>query len=313
MKATSLPPVFAKYSGLVSYVAQRGAHEYSSTCPNCGGTKHANGDEPDRMRWFTDGKPRGWCRNCGGIFWPDDASSSKITTAEMEQWRQEREAAEQRRRLEAEKALAHLRQEKVWLEYVALMDDKARQWWDNAGVPPDWQEYLQLGYMPNKVYCDRDGEQQMSPAYTIPYFRAGFEFVTMQYRLNSADPSQRYRFERGLRTTYYQVLPDEPMGERALIVEGAKKAMVAHIHGNTGLTALAVPSKADFGGVAEAVKNCGRVYVLLDPDAEQRAYKLAAQIGPAARVVTLPVKVDDAIIRHGLTAAELAAYLRQAK
>lgn len=312
-RQVALPSVFAKYAGAVSYVAQRGRNEYSSTCPNCGGTKHANGDEPDRCRWFTDGKPRGWCRHCGGIFWPDDAVSSKVTTAELEQWRQEREAAELRRKHEAERALEHLRREKGWLDYVALMDDKARAWWEQAGVPRDWQEYLQLGYMPSRPYYDRDGELQLSPAYTIPYFRAGGEFITMQYRLNAADPSQRYRFQRGLGTAYYQVMPDEPIGPRVMIVEGAKKAMVTHIHGNAGLSVLGVPSKADWGGVVDAVKDCERVYVLLDPDAQANAYKLARQIGKAARVMTMPVKVDDALLSHGLTTAALNAYMRQAK
>jgi hypothetical protein len=75
---------------------------------------------------------------------------------------------------------------------------------------------------------------------------------------------------------------------------------------------LAVPSKADFGGVLEAVKDAAQVFVLLDPDAGHRAHKLAREIGPAARSVTLFGKIDDLFVQHGMTAKELAACLRQA-
>lgn len=307
MRETSLPPVFARYAGRVSYVAQRGRYEFSSTCPNCGGMQRTGGEYPDRCRWFTDGKPRGWCRRCGGIFWPDEASGSKITPEEMEQWRREREATELRRKQAAERALEHLRAEKGWLEYVALMDARTRQQWRNWGVPDDWQAYWQLGYLPGKVYYDRSGEEQVSPAYTIPYFHTDFEFVTLQYRLNAADPAQRYRFEKGLRTAYFQTLPSEPIGERALIVEGAKKAMVTHIYGGTGTSVLAVPSKADFGGVAAAVQHCEQVFILLDPDAEARARLLAGQVGQRARVGALPDKVDDFILADRGNAPRLLA------
>lgn len=306
MRTASLPAVFARYSGRVSYVAQRGANEYSSTCPTCGGTAHDK-DWPDRCRWFTEGKPRGWCRQCGAIFWPDDAIASRVSTAEQEAWRREREAAEVRRKAEAERALANLRQEKVWLQYVELMDEAARKWWEGRGVPRDWQTHLQLGYTPSKTYRDTEGALHTAPAYTIPYFGAGFEFVTMQYRVSTDDPATRYRFHPGLPTAHYLTEPQKPTSEQVIICEGATKAIVTAVWMPENYTVLAIPSKADFAGVVGAVAEAQRVYVLLDPDAGGRARKLAAAIGAAARVVELPVKVDDGFTRHGLTAKLLQA------
>ncbi len=311
MKAASLPLVFNRYIGRVSYVAQRGTYEFSSTCPNCGGTSHDK-EWPDRCRWFTDGKPRGWCRQCGTIFWPDDATAAKVSTAEQEAWRLDREATERRRKAEAEQALAHLRAEKIWLQYVDLMDEAARVWWENRGVPRDWQANLQLGYTPHKTYSDGEGELHTASAYTIPYFKTGFEFVTMQYRVSTTDPQTRYRFHPGLPTSYYVTEPQNPIHEQIIICEGATKAIVTATRMPENYTVLAVPSKADFGGVAEAVKEAGRVFVLLDPDAGGRARKLAALCGPHARIVNLFDKVDDLFVSHGMEGRDLEGFLRQA-
>jgi hypothetical protein len=315
VKAAILPPVFSRYSAQVSYVAQRGANEFSSTCPTCGGTSHADNAWPDRCRWFTDGKARGWCRQCGSIFWPDEAASQRVSTAEQETWRREREQTEQRRKAEAEKALENLRQEKSWLQYVEMMDASARAWWEKQGIPGEWQDHLQLGYTPRRAYWGPNEELRYSPAYTVPYFHTDFQFMTLQYRLSDAtDPSQRYRFEHGLGTSYYQAEPGAPIGERVIICEGAKKAMVLHIRGGQDdLTVLAIPSKGGFAGVVEAVADRDRVYILLDPDAGAQARKLAGAIGPAARVVDLPVKIDDGIMQYGLTPARLADALRYAR
>lgn len=310
----SLPAEFSRFAPRVAYVVQRSATEYSSSCPNCGGTKHADGEYPDRCRWFTDGKPRGWCRNCGGLFWPDERGAWKITPEEQEKWRQQREAAELRRKAEAERALQLLRQEKTWLQYVDLMTEQARQWWENRGVPRDWQDYLQVGYLPSKVYL-ADGEERIAPAYTIPYFHtsaSGPQFATLQYRLDTTDTTDRYRFERGLHASYYETEPDVPLGERIVICEGAIKAIVSRVYGLRGYSVLAVPSKATWGGIVEAVAEAEQVFVLLDPDGQAQAHKLARAIGPQARVVRLFDKVDDLILQHGMSASDLAAYLRQA-
>mgnify|MGYP006935486621 CR=1 FL=1 len=276
-------------------------------CPRCGGHR--------RFVLWTDKPFPKWnhqCDQCGLKGFADELNTSlrqPVSAEQRAEWsrRNAVEAAaraELRRRKLAEYTVAEL-----WDELHERLTAAHRQTWRNWGVPDDWQDYLRLGYTPDKIYVGGDGEQRHSPAFTIPYFHTGFEFKTMQYRLADPDnPADRYRFEHGLGTTYYQAMPGEPVGERALIVEGAKKAMVTHIHAQLdGVTVLAVPSKADFGGVAEAVKDCGRVHILLDPDAEARAHKLAREIGPRAAVAVLPDKLDDFILDDRTAAPKLVA------
>src|SRR5690606_32822614 len=134
--------------------------------------------------------------------------------------------------------------------------------WRGQGVPDDWQNYLRLGFVADKAYRGPDGALHHSPAYTLPYYHTNFELVTVQYRLfNPPTPTDRYRFHPGLSTSYYMTTPSEPITDPVLICEGAKKAIVARVYGETGCTVLAVPSQTDPGGIVEAVREVGRVYV----------------------------------------------------
>lgn len=289
------------------------ANEWHGPCPRCGGT--------DRFRVHTDRPWPHWyaiCREgtgCGFKGWADQLAPElrALTQAERDQWAaqqaREREERDQRRR----ERLATFTTAELWAELHERLTEEHRAWWRSQGVPDDWQDHLRLGYTPERQY--RAGaELKTSPAYCIPYFHTGFEFQTMQYRLfQPPTPTDRYRFEYGLPTTYYQAEPVKPIGDEVIICEGAKKAMVVQVYGVTRQTVLAVPSKSDFGGVAEAVAECGRVWIILDPDADAAARHLAEQVGPQARVVTLPGKVDDLIVHYGATRETLAAALRMAR
>jgi hypothetical protein len=236
------------------------------------------------------------------------------------------EVAEQQRLAQLDAMLAEFSADEIWMAYQRRLDEDSRQWWRNQGVPDDWQNYLRLGYTNDKAYYDKGGSLCHSPAFTIPYFHSGWDFQNMQYRLvDPANPKDRYRFQPGLRTTYYVTTPSEPMQDCAVICEGAKKAMVANIMGDTGdkVSVLAVPSKTDSGGVAEAVKDCRHVWIVLDPDAWDRPanagsdwlpapVKLAQQIGKAARVVRLPAKSDDMFLQYGMSCDEWKSALKAA-
>lgn len=279
-------------------------------CPRCGGER--------RFLLFTDKPFPKWnytCSGCGINGWADmlnTALRQEISPEQRAEWARqnalEREAQARRRAAR----LAEFTIEELWAELHGRLSEEHRRQWETWGVPRSWQDHLQIGFEPCKVYLGNDGQKHTSPAFALPYFHTGFEFRTLQYRLADPDhPADRYRFEAGLGTTYYQTEPNEPIGDNVLICEGAKKGIVAHVYGQTGATVLAVPSKADFGGVVEAVRECGRVTVLLDPDAEHRAHKLAREIGQQARVATLPAKVDDVLLAGGQAA--LSATLKWAR
>lgn len=206
--------------------------------------------------------------------------------------------------------LAEYSAEEIWNAYHRKMNQENRTWWAERGIRPDWQDYFELGYTNDKVYRGKDGQLHHSPAYTIPYFHTRHTFKTIQYRLQNPErPQDRYRFEHGLKATYYQTAHDEPLQDHVIICEGAIKSMVAFIYGNTGegVSVLGVPAKETSGGVVEVVRERKRVWICLDPDCWIKPagasdtwvpapIKLAQQIGKAAKIVRLPAKVDDMML-----------------
>lgn len=289
-----------------------GVKAWRGPCPRCGGHRH--------LLIFTDNPFPKWnaeCQNCGLKAWADQfnaAVKADITPEQKRQWAEQKareQAARDRERLaklneySVGELCAHLAQR---------MTAEHQAWWEREGVPASWQTFLRLGYDPARKYRDLNDELCTSPAYSIPYYHTNFELMTVQYRLfNPPNPNDRYRWEQGLGTSYYQTQPDAAIGDKVIICEGAKKAIVTTVHTPDGYTVLAVPSKSDFGGVAAAVKDCGLVYILLDPDAGVRARKLAREVGPQARIASLPVKVDDALVRYGLTCNLLLDTLSMAR
>ena len=108
------------------------------------------------------------------------------------------------------------------------------------------------------------------------------------------------------------VTPSEPLHDQVVICEGAKKAIVSHLRSQFSKTSfVGVPSKTDFGGVVDLVKDCGAVYIVLDPDAwikplragnnwVSAPIKLGRLIGSVAKIVDLPGKVDDLFLEGSL-------------
>jgi len=292
--------------------------EYAGPCPFCGGR--------DRFSVMTNGKK--WiCRNCTEGKWTDGISyamrrsntdfmgvareylgneAPQIDPAVAAERVRNDQAEQEQRAAYRRTKLAEFSKQELTTELHERMAAEQRQQWRTWGIPDSWQDYLELGYTPDKPFNDGGETLQHSPAYTIPYFHnttVGKELITIQYRLvNAPNPADRYRFEYGLGTTYYMTMPTEPISDIVIICEGAKKAAVMRICSgvNKSATILGVPSKSDTGGIVEAVKDCGLVYILLDPDGEAQARKLATRIGDNARIVTLHAKVDDLILQYGM-------------
>lgn len=196
-------------------------------------------------------------------------------------------------------------------------EERHREWWRSKGIPDDWQDYLSLGWTPEKQYISsEDGQTHMASAYTIPYFTNGKKFVTMQYRMcgDQISPNDRYRFEYGLGTSFYMTTPTLPISDKVLVCEGAKKGIVArtYIDNDSGITVLAVPSKSDFGGIVDHLKQCNTVWILLDPDGLDRAEVLAKNIGIVnTLVVETAVKIDDYFLSGALDKDTFNSILRQ--
>lgn len=296
---------------------------YSGPCPFCGGEdrfvlKH----EPRSNNWLW------FCRNCGDgkysdaidyIIRRDNVKFSDavrilggekigpIDPAIVAE--RERIAAAEREIRIAELAdhLAKYSEAEIWSAFHRRMTDENRAWWRQSGIPDEWQDFWKLGFVSEKRY-EYEKEIRTGPAYTIPKFGFGWTPLNMDYRLLfPPEPANKYRPSPGLPAAPFLSRPDlsEPSDE-SYILEGSKKSMVFAIASGTPIekTIFGVPSKNSWAGIVDTVRNCGRVYIILDPDAWTWAAKLAVEIGPAARVIRLPFKADDGILDYGMTAAK---------
>lgn len=276
--------------------------EYHGPCPRCGGE--------DRFRVHTDHQYPDWnfeCRQCHFKGWARDLNAAlkmPVSEADRKLWAETKRKQDAARASEIKARLSDITNAELWAEMNRRMADEQRLQWLTWGIPTDWQNYLQLGY------TQHYSQSIPTPAYTIPYFHnttEGKQFATLQYRLVDApNPADRYRFTVGLPATFYETTPSEPISNVAIICEGAKKAMNLKINTKVGdSSVLSVPSKSAWGGVEGAVKDCERVYILLDPDGLKQAHELGQRIGSKARIVELPSKIDDLILGNQITQAEL--------
>lgn len=198
--------------------------------------------------------------------------------------------------------MADMQASTYWMAYHYDLTDEHRTWWNNQGIPDAWQDFWQVGFMPNRRFFV-DDKEYTCPAYTIPKFAPDWHITNVDYRLT--DPPMncgKYRGEPGLPSSLFIARPDLSIMDHpwVLIVEGSKKAMVSHLNLHNVFVA-GVPAASSWAKVNQLVSGHPRIMVVLDPDAEVAARRLAANLGEHARYLVLPTKIDDAFLRHGLT------------
>lgn len=331
MRTDALPPELSEFNVKVSFIQKRGVNEWSSSCPSCGGDQHQNHEWPDRMRWFklgSDGslKPRGWCRKCGAICWPNQRQPAHMSKDELAQRREMYAKAEKMRLAEEQKRrerFAAFSTSELWIELNHRLTLEHKTWWDANGVPSDWLDFWKIGYTPDKMYL-HNGAYLHSPAYTIPVFDLGFKIKNLQYRLlHPAIGAGRYRSEYKLDPTPFISRPDLPLeGDEIVIVEGAKKCMTLSILMG-GIQMIAVPSMNDWAGAEKRVSKFRKQYVMLDPESMARPErcsedwepwpaKMCRAIGPTARLIEVSQKPDDMITHYGATAETFKSLMKYA-
>jgi hypothetical protein len=255
----------------------------------------------------------GLCDECGARGWLDqilqrtDLGKIEVPADALDRAIEEQRLREEYRR----KRLAEFSSEELWLEYTERMDDRHREWWKEAGIPDEWQTFWRLGYEPAKRY---EFEQQVhtSPAYVIPKFDLGWVPTQIDYRLVDAPKGAgKYRQVVDLPPAVFIARPDsEELAEdgRLLIVEGSKKAMVTYLLLEDRQVA-GIPGCTSWGKIDEKAQDLEEVFVVLDPGAGEWSYRLAEKIGQA-RVLDLPMKIDDAILAGHLDQASLERLLK---
>lgn len=300
LRQIGLDPALFSYSDSRSW---RGA------CPQCGGHR--------RFVMFTDHEfPlwHGYCDECGCKIkaWEKvkvQYDPHKAAALVAERAREEAERAEVRK-----KKLAEFTTAELWAELRDRMTLQHIEWWESQGVPEDIQRFLSIGFKADKMYLDHDKQERHSPAYTIPWFGLNFEFKTMQYRLCGEGIEDRYRFEYGLDgggKHYYMADPSEPLKDRVIICEGAKKAIVTwfNLSDMNNFSVIATAARNTLTPALEATKDCGQRFLILDPDSRRKAFEVARE-EKNLQAVYLPDKIDDLFLAGHLDRDQFGNILR---
>ena len=297
------------------HLRKRTRDEYSSACPKCGETGHTGYGKPDRFRIFTSGKPRGWCRSCGFFEFADAGSGRKLNDFELAEMHAERVRLATIERKRVKKKIAVLEERAEWRGYhkAMLEMDNHRQLWRDAGINDAMQEYWELGYNPSLEY-QWAGETKKSPALTIPYWK-GNHVINVQSRLlQPAAPNDKYRFTSGLPAPLYDPEKEDSKPEgQVLLVEGAKKAMVTHLHLGARYRVIGMPSKSLSHLQLEGLSECEPIILAIDPDAHYdgtvgRNLKMIGE--ERVKIARLPDKIDDLFVQHGATPDQIDSFLK---
>jgi hypothetical protein len=296
------------------------ASSYAGPCPWCGGTDRF----VVRPLGDSDGKPPAfWCRSCSpkpGSAIDYVARREGLTFREAADWLAEQTGLASRGMVDAD-ALAATR--------ARIAESEQRERAERAEA----RKHLSAAYREVELQAALRRHEDVirslvaggvseaaiatfgwgwttwggRPALTIPW-RVGKKLEAVQYRLLDATTGDKYRWSTGTSGSIWNgaaVL--EPVDEHLIVCEGAKKAAAVWSIGQQSV--VAVPNNGSAARIlaeyAEQLARFARVYVILDPDSPREAWEAAARIG--ARIVDLPMKVDDYLVSLGATGPEILA------
>jgi hypothetical protein len=313
-----LPPQWKCLEGRVQYVQRVSDKEYCCTCPVCGGVVHQDGEWPDRCRLFADDHPRLWCRHCGLVAYPDqyeDGTYRRATDDELEMWRKDQIRREEERKRSAERAIAHLRDERLWERYHRELTAGGRLYWRKAGIPDAFIDWWRLGWARDQRFFF-NGQPFTTDAASIPIFGSDWEAVNIKLRLQAyPDGAGKYRYEVQAPAPLFLCDPETPIAGDVVAVEGEKKAMVAFARLDTpGLCVVGLPGVNPSSDIIKTLQGAERLTLVVDPGAEEQGTKIAEKVGAGkCRLLVTSAKLDDAILRMDADKYDIQRWLRQAR
>jgi len=284
--------------------------EYRSEngCPKCGDGGKGTGS--DRFRLFADEHALVWCRRCNFSEFIDTLDKDRRPTyAEIQERRLravERQQEEHERRLSA---LEQMHQqmpvaERYWRNLSH--NDDAIQYWCEEGMSLQTLDDYLLGYCP-RCPTDHNGRE----SYTIPVISNG-KLWNIRHRLRGAADGDKYRpHMAGLPNVLFNADFLRADADSIVVTEGEKKSIIL---AQAGFTNVGIMGKTGFRPEwAGRFMRFAVVYVALDPDAEDRAVEIAARFKGRGRVVALPAKIDDMLVKMGATPDDVRWFLKRAR
>jgi len=191
------------------------------------------------------------------------------------------------------------------IAYHQALDDRALEHWFEQGMTPGTIDKYLLGWC-MRCPMARNG----SPSWTIPIINRG-KLENIRHRLVQPDGGKYRPHLSGLPISLFGADVLDRVTERVIIAEGEVKTIILN---QSGFDAVGITGKRAFKREwLQRFDNLATVYVALDPDASASAHKLAAMFGGRGRVVEMPTKIDDAIVRYGASSFDIEGFLRMAR
>jgi len=204
--------------------------------------------------------------------------------------------------------LEHMHQSKEHIRYFHNLraNTDAIEYWCDEGMELQTIDDYMLGYCQR---CPTDSEGRAS--YTIPVMIRG-KLYNIRHRLIGADDSDKYQPQMtGLPSVLFNADFLYQDSHRLLITEGEKKSIIC---AQLGFENVGLMGKTGFNPAwAARFEKFPLVYVVLNPDATQQSVEIAAMFGGRGRVVILPDKLDDMIVKYGATKDDIEAFISQGK
>ena len=281
--------------------------EYAGSCPWCSGN--------DRFHVWRD-KGNYWCRpgpgHCGRAGFVDELAGDRMTPEERHRLTVEsRLAAVERKQADHARRLSVLEQMHKSTDHLRYFHNlaahtEAIEYWCGEGMSLQTIDDYMLGYCPR---CPTDREGRAS--YTIPVMIHG-RLYNIRHRLIGAENGDKYRpAMAGLPSVLFNADALYRDSKRLMVVEGEKKSIVC---AQAGFPNVDVMGKSGLDPAwAVRFERFPLVYVALDPDATEQAAEIAGLFGDRGRVVILPDKLDDMIVKYGATKDDIEAFLAQGK
>lgn len=278
--------------------------EASAPCPFCNNGR-------DRFLIFADGGY--WCRQCDTRGWLDendsewnklDPTERRLRLLEAEQKRARREREAQAQRLSALERMARCTDHLVYHRNLTM---EALDYWWSEGMTNETIDQYKLGFC---ARCPTDNQGR--PSYTIPvYGRDGTTLLNIRHRLIGEDKSKYRPHLAGLGAQLFNAkFTAQPNGQ-IIVTEGEKKSIILEQQGFANVGIMGQRSfKTEW---LRWLHPFDTVYVALDPDAIASAWRLARMFDGRGRVVTLPCKIDDMIVKYGANKDDVAWFLSMAR
>jgi len=204
--------------------------------------------------------------------------------------------------------LERMHQSKDHIRYFHNLEvnTDAIEYWCHEGMALQTIDDYMLGYCP---CCPTDREGRAS--YTIPVMIRG-KLYNIRHRLIGASNDDQCLPEMaGLPPVLFNADFLYQDSRRLLVTDGEKKSIIA---AQLGFENVGLMSKDGFNPAwAVRFERFPLVYVALDPDATRQAVEIAALFGVRGRVVILPDKLDDMIVKYSATKDDIEAFISQGK